>query len=264
MEPVPSPVDLYFIFIVGSCGMLLLGAAAIFLFVTYYRRNIRAKEELHAAETKYQQELIYSNLQTLEDERKRFAEDLHDEVGASLSAIRLHASRIEHDVKEAETKGRIKDVKDIIDQAIASTRRISHNMLPPGIEFFGLPGVTEDLAIQISGTSLLKVDIHAQENIARPEAREELMLYRVLQELLNNTIKHAEATRVNISFASNQDEYIIRYSDNGKGFDARTVRYNGLGLRNLENRIKLIKGNMELISSPGQGLRVNITIPLSH
>jgi signal transduction histidine kinase len=256
-------VDIYFILFMGTFGMLLLACAAIFLFVVYYRRNIRAKEELHEMENQHQQLLIFSNLQTLEDERKRFAEDLHDEVGASLSAIRLHASRIEMDVKDDGTKGRLKDVKEIIDHAMASTRRISHNMLPPGLELFGLSKITEDLVAQITRANSIDIKVNKEANTGRLDYKTELMLYRVLQELINNTIKHAEASDVQINFSSDDKQYYIYYSDNGKGFDTTSVRYNGLGLRNLESRIKLINGTYSFSTSPGSGLQVKMNIPLT-
>jgi signal transduction histidine kinase len=256
-------VDIYFILFMGTAGMLMLAFAAIFLFVVYYKRNIRAKEEMHEMETHHQQRLIFSNLQTLEDERKRFAEDLHDEVGASLSAIRLHASRIETESKEEDTRTRLKDVKEIIDQAMASTRRISHNMLPPGLELFGLAKITADLAIQISKANTIEVKVApSSKSIPRLDYKTELMLYRVLQELINNTLKHAEASLIQINFSSDAKQYYIYYADNGKGFDTTSVRYNGLGLRNLESRIKMVNGTYSFSTAPGKGLEVNMSIPL--
>jgi len=255
-------VDIYFILFMGTAGMLMLAFAAIFLFVVYYKRNIKAKEELHEMETQHQQKLIFSNLQTLEDERKRFAEDLHDEVGASLSAIRLHASRIETDVKDEEVRNRLKDVKEIIDQAMASTRRISHNMLPPGLELFGLAKIISDLAGQLSKANEIEVKVTAPAIMPRLDYKTELMLYRVLQELLNNTLKHAEAGIIQINFLTDEKQYYIYYSDNGKGFDTSSVRYNGLGLRNLESRVKMINGSYLFSTAPGKGLEVNMAVPL--
>lgn len=256
-------VDTYFILFMGTFGMLLLACAAIFLFIIYHQRNIRAKEDLHEMETQHQQRLIFSNLHTLEDERKRFAEDLHDEIGASLSAIRLHASRIENEAGDQETKNRLKDVKEIIDQAMASTRRISHNMLPPGLELFGLSKIVDDLAVQISKANAIHISVITPQAMPRLDYKAELMLYRVLQELLNNTIKHAGASEVQISFSADDTSCHIFYSDNGKGFDTTDVRYNGLGLRNLETRLKMINGNYSFFSSPGKGLEVKMSIPLT-
>jgi signal transduction histidine kinase len=259
----PEAINTYYLLFVGSLGMLLLACASIFFFVIYHKRNIRAKEEMYEMETRHQQTLIHSNLQTLEDERKRFAEDLHDEIGASLSAIRLHVSRLEIEAAENALKTQLKEVKGIIDQSMASTRRISHNMLPPGLEMFGLMHIVEDLAKTVSQPDLqVKADIQA--DLPRLPYNTELALYRILQELLNNTIKHAKASEVMITIAVDADRYILSYRDNGKGFDAASVRYAGLGLRNMESRTNMIQGSFHFDTSPGKGLFVEITIPLTN
>lgn len=258
----PEAINTYYLLFVGSLGMLLLACASIFFFVIYHKRNIRAKEEMYEMETQHQQALIFSNLQTLEDERKRFAQDLHDEIGASLSAIRLHVSRLENESPASALGTQLREVKGIIDQSMASTRRISHNLLPPGLEMFGLMHIVDDLAKKVSQPDGLQVKMDVSPELPRLDYNTELALYRILQELLNNTIKHACATEVIIKLHADATHYILSYQDDGKGFDAASERYAGLGLRNMESRTKMIHGDFRFSTSPGKGLFVEIKIPL--
>lgn len=258
----PEAINIYYLLFVGTLGMLLLACSAIFFFMTYYKRNIRAKEELHEIQTKLQEELIFSNIRTLEDERKRFAQDLHDEIGASLSAIRLHVSTLETETHDIHIKDKTKELKSIIDHSMASTRRISHNMLPPGLEMLGLTYVIEDLKKHISKDDGLHIIASVEPDLPRLHYNTELILYRIFQELISNTIKHAEASEVNINLGSTNNMYKMSYRDNGKGFDAEKVRYTGLGMNNIQSRSKMINGEMQFETGPGKGLYLEINIPI--
>jgi signal transduction histidine kinase len=258
----PEAVNILYVLLAGSAGMLVLGAAVVFFFVSYYRRNAKAREEFYRLQTKHQEDLILSNLQTLEDERKRFAEDLHDEIGAALSAIRLHVSRLESGNPPVSGEP-IKNLKEIIDHAMASTRRISHNMLPPGLEMFGLAHVAKDLEKQVP-EGPVQVHIQAANGLPRLPYNTELTLYRILQELMNNTIKHARASTITIDLLVRDGHFVTSYRDNGIGFDLAGVRFTGLGLSNVQNRAKMVNGMLDFTTAPGQGLHVEVRIPLNE
>jgi signal transduction histidine kinase len=251
-----------FILLVGSLGMVLLAGAVFFSFITFYRRNLRAKKVLAELEKKHQQDIIYANIQTLEDERKRFAEDLHDDIGASLSAIRLHVSGLESGHGDAEVKDKLTELKSILDHSMASTRRISHNMLPPGLDMMGLAHVVQDFRSQIPASGGPAIAIDAAENLPRLPYNTELILYRILQELLNNTIKHANANHVTITVHATGDAYLVSYTDDGVGFDSVKMQYKGLGLANLKSRAAMINGELVYVTAPGNGINVRITVPL--
>jgi signal transduction histidine kinase len=246
-----------------TCILLLLVFAFMVVFFITYNRNLEIQRKLKRMDDEHKQHIINSNLQTLELERQRFAEDLHDEIGASLSAIRLYVGSIDNQVNDDHIKDQLKEVKHTIDQSMVSTRRIAHNILPPGLEIMGLSKIVEDLVQQLHLTHKLKVDITTESQMPKLNYQKELILYRVLQELFNNTIKHAEAKKVNLQFSCKNGFYLITYSDDGKGFNMNDLQFSGIGLSNLNNRVNMIGGTYQVITAPSEGFYVEISVPLS-
>ncbi|HCP93583.1 MAG TPA: hypothetical protein DIU05_06080 [Bacteroidetes bacterium] len=246
-----------------TCILLLLVFAFMVVFFITYNRNLEIQRKLKRMDDEHKQHMINSNLQTLELERQRFAEDLHDEIGASLSAIRLYVGSIDNQVNDDHIKDQLKEVKHTIDQSMVSTRRIAHNILPPGLEIMGLSKIVEDLVQQLHLTHKLKVDITTESQMPKLNYQKELILYRVLQELFNNTIKHAEAKKANLQFSCKNGFYLITYSDNGKGFNMNDLQFSGIGLSNLNNRVNMIGGTYQVITAPSEGFYVEISVPLS-
>jgi signal transduction histidine kinase len=246
-----------------TCILLLLVFAFMVVFFITYNRNLEIQRKLKRMDDEHKQHIINSNLQTLELERQRFAEDLHDEIGASLSAIRLYVGSIDNQVNDDHIKDQLKEVKHTIDQSMVSTRRIAHNIFPPGLEIMGLSKIVEDLVQQLHLTHKLKVDITTESQMPKLNYQKELILYRVLQELFNNTIKHAEAKKVNLQFSCKNGFYLITYSDDGKGFNMNDLQFSGIGLSNLNNRVNMIGGTYQVITAPSEGFYVEISVPLS-
>ena len=249
-----------FLAVAGTTGMLVLCVVAVLIFIAFYKRNIKAQKLLFAQEVAYKEQLNISNLQTLEDERRRFAQDLHDEIGASLSAIRLYVGSIVSQISDEPLQAKLQQVKQTIDQSMASTRRISHNILPPGLELMGLSMVVNDLVSQLNQSKVLHISILVEPNIPKLHFEKELMLYRVLQELLQNTVKHAQATEVTICFSFNPTHYIIQYKDNGIGVDLSQHKRVGLGLSNIQSRIKMVGGTYTIITAVNEGFEITIDI----
>lgn len=247
--------------IYGSLGFMIMTITVIFIFIKYYRRNLLAQQELFEVEQKFNEEVIINNIKTLEEERKRFAQDLHDEIGASLSAIRLYTNDLITKIEDPSLKDKATTVRDTIDESMASARRIAHNLIPPGLELMGLQIITEELASKISANSKLKIKV-AFSDTTRLPFNSELMLYRVINELLNNTIKYALASNVSIEFAHTENNYTITYTDDGVGFDLKEENIKkGIGLQNIRSRVKIADGDAQFISEPGKGLLVRIQIP---
>jgi signal transduction histidine kinase len=134
-------------------------------------------------------------------------------------------------------------------------------MLPHGLEEFGLKYALEMLCDKVEAVSLLSINLDV-ETLERLENRLELALYRILQELLNNTIKHAEATEVDIIFSSDNKLLSITYRDNGKGFDITSLTKRGLGLKNIESRVSMVSGKLTYIQTVEKGIEVNMSILL--
>ncbi len=126
----------------------------------------------------------------------------------------------------------------------------------------GLAHILEENIKQIADAAGLKISLVKSPGVAKLDYKTELMLYRVLQELMNNTIKHAQASEIQFKMETSGSDYVLTYTDNGKGFDQSEMKNNGLGLRNLESRVKMIGGSYSLVTSPRNGVRVEIRVPL--
>lgn len=247
----------------GVLGMILLSSALVIFFVVYQRRIFAQQQQREAEEKAHQQQLLVAAVEVQETERRRIAGDLHDEIGSLLSATRLYLGQL----STGATPEKMLAIKGqslaIIDEMIQSTRRISHDLLPPALEKFGFQAAAEDLCEQVSNCDAITVNFHSLTD-ERVAAKSELALYRVLQELINNTIKHAGATTAEVTVKKKRTHFVLTYNDNGQGFDPPTVDRAGLGLRNIESRVALVGGSLETLTSVGKGLRVTIELPTQH
>lgn len=249
------------LFLAGVFGMLLLSIALVVFFVIYQRR-IFAQERLREEKDKaHQKELLTAAVEVQETERRRIASDLHDDIGSLLSATRLYLRQLDPEAKKERTV----EIKDqaltILDEMIQNTRRITHDLMPPALEKFGFQAATEDMCERITRSGGISVNFRSEIE-KRLETRQEVVLYRVLQELINNTLKHAEAKNILVTIERQQDTFNFTYKDDGKGFDTALVKSQGLGLRNIESRISLIGGRLQSITSPGNGLTVVVNLPI--
>lgn len=242
--------------------MLLLACTSIILFVVYNRKSVRAREEKFRMEKAYQEQLIFSNLKTLENERQRFARDLHDEIGVNLSTIGMRIKGLHKSGDSRMHSNQMEELIEVVDHALQSTRRIAHNLIPPGLEKFGLPYILEEQIKQLTQGSNLRVVVETVEDLRRPGFETELMLYRMLQELLQNTIKYAAATIVHIDMDIRQGNYCVTYRDNGKGFDLPQSTEKGMGLRNMESRARMINAVCTIESHVGKGMKAILTLPV--
>lgn len=258
-----SPLDLYVLLYGGTIAMILLASGVISFVMLYQRRIIKQDLAFKEAEAQHQQNLFHGTLEAIESERKRLARDLHDEVGASLSAMRLLVGQMQH---QSSDLAYIDDISNkcklLIDSTIDNVRRISNDLLPHGLEEFGLPYAIEDLCEKF--VEISKIDVHLKiDQIDSNNSKINLIIYRLVQELLNNAIKHSEATVITLSLKNEQNELILNYSDDGIGFnfvDAYEKR--SLGLKNIETRTKMINGTTKFKTKPNEGLKLEVRIPL--
>jgi signal transduction histidine kinase len=246
-----------FLFVITVILLVMVFAFIIIFFITY-NRNISIQRAMKNMEQKHQEH----NLATLETERQRFAQDLHDEIGASLSAIRLYVSDIYTHYPNADITSKLQQVKNTIDQSMASTRRISHNILPPGLEHMGLSHVVKDLVKTFNLSDTIEVRLDTPTEIVKLDYNRELILYRVLQELMNNTIKHARASKIVIRFAATAVDYMIEYRDDGIGYNPYKLKESGIGLKNVKSRVAMVGGEQIIETAIGKGFYIKMNVPL--
>jgi signal transduction histidine kinase len=198
-----------------------------------------------------------------ERERKRVAEELHDGLGGLLSALKMNVERIDLENKDFSAQEQMiyKSMLEMIDKACQEVRDISHNMLPVALEHFGISIVLQNMARQINqgGKIQLEVDIFGFEK--RIDLNTELHLYRIVQELFNNILKHAGASKAVIQLVKQNNYISLLVEDDGSGFERATVYKNGIGLLNVQSRVKILGGNISIDTSPQSGSTIIITIP---
>jgi signal transduction histidine kinase len=248
------------LFLSGVFGMLLLGAGLVVFFVVYQRRIFAQIRERERAEKAHQKALLNAAVEVQEKERRRIAGDIHDEIGSLLTATRLYLRQLDPTAGEQRLRAIKEQSLTIVDEMIGSTRRISHDLLPPALAKFGFQAAAEDLCERIDRGGELSVGFECQTG-RRMDAKAELALYRVLQELLNNTLKHGGASTVEVAFGRKEGSYHFAYRDDGRGFDPVGMESSGLGLRNIETRIALIGGRLEWDTAPGRGLVLTVILP---
>ena len=234
--------------------MVLLALSIFFFFVTYQKRMLKKQLELNETKARQQEEILQNTISAQEKERKRIAQDLHDEVGAMLSVVKLNVGRIEKKSEEPVAKELAAETKTYLDEVITQVRRISRSLLPPSLEKLGLYFALEELANWVNKSEQLKIICWKSGDQFRFESKKELAVFRIVQELLNNAIKHANANtiQINVRFSPNKN-LMISVSDNGKGFDLKEKMNAGLGLKNLESRSQIMDAKFKLKSTPGKG-----------
>lgn len=239
-------IDVYLLLFAGTLLLLLLAASVVLFMFLHRRRLARQQAAMEAMQQSLQQEMLRRNLEELEGERKRFAEDLHDDIGGKLSALRLHLAQLQKGYLDAaEAQLLLNRSKEIIDTVIVTVRRISHNLLPPALEMFGLANAVEELGSWVNTSSALTVQMDCQLEGIMLDQKKELALYRIIQELFSNTLRHSQAHSIYLSLLPDHKELQLVYRDDGQGLDpALAATSKGMGLRNIEERVKVMKGKI--------------------
>ncbi|QMW03702.1 sensor histidine kinase [Spirosoma foliorum] len=259
-----TSVDLYVLVFGGALALSLL-VAGVVGFLLFYQKRVSEQELIvKQMELNYQQEVVYRTLDAVEDERKRVARDLHDEVGAALSAMRLLVGQL---VQTSPPTAEINDLttrfKGVIDNTMDSVRRISNDLLPQGLNELGLTYALEGLCESAMDLADVTIELTVDAEIDLP-ARTNLIVYRLVQELLNNAIKHAEANDIQLSLNRQNNQLTLLYTDDGKGFDyEQAYQKRSLGLKNIETRAQMLQGTVTFETQPGQGLRVTAVMPIN-
>lgn len=248
-------VDVFLFLFIGMLTLAILAGTVVLFFFLYQKKMLRQQLQLSELETAHREELLHSNIEQIESERHRIATDLHDELGGIFSTLKLKINQLG---PEANLSQLMAESRDIIDNGIDSVRRISHSITPPGLEMFGLADALLSLC-QKTDSPQLSVDFSCSDDFPRLEGKLELGLYRIAQELLNNSIRHAQASQIQMQLQAEGDRIWFEYSDNGKGFDPAILQdRRGLGLKNIEARANYLNASVVWQTNPGQGLKTTV------
>jgi two-component system, NarL family, sensor kinase len=219
------------------------------------QKEINFNQQIHSLED--QQKLAVSNalLEGEEVERKRLARDLHDGLGSMLSGLKLRLSKLSN-----SNQPDVIAVNEQLDNSIKELRQIAQNMMPESLLKLGLNAALQDLCLRYS-SSLITIEFHSlgiQETISESQ---QIAIYRIVQELINNAIKHASASNILVSCTQNESRFFITVEDNGKGFDVKKESPTiSMGLKNIKNRVEFLNGKLEIDSEPENGTAFNIEL----
>ena len=231
-------------------------AFSVVFFVLLYRRKMLENQlEMQEVKTRHQEEMLSSTLKSQEAERNKLGTELHDSVGAMLSSIKLNLQV----TKRKEGVESLDPVLGHLDETISQVRSISHQMMPIILKKYGLKHAIEDLFEKVSSDELST----SITNWEDPQLSDEdsLMLYRIVQELLNNSIKHAEASQIELSVQQENGKTEIQYADNGKGYPQDVLKNSeGMGLLNIKNRAQVIRASVKFSNPESGGAKVNLVI----
>lgn len=253
-----SEEKLIFTVAFGTLGMIIM-IIAVIGFVIIYQRKIFAKStKIAHLETENQKELVNAVLIAKEMEQKRIAQELHDEIGSSINAVKM--SLINMDIA-AETR---KVLSDELLNISKNVRRISNELMPSVLEELGFHHAVEHLVKKIQSSTKIKIEIHSElENPYPLDKQVELSLYRVLQELMNNIVKYANASTVILTIYHTENYIDINLVDDGVGFvpeSENLTKGDSLGLKNIKSRLQQIDGTDEYSKLEPKGTKVHIHI----
>jgi signal transduction histidine kinase len=250
---------------------ILMLALAVFVFL-FFRSRTRSTQRIaeqqkliHLQETEHLKKEkkvaeLTASLETQEKERNRIARDLHDGIGSMMSGI---SAQVEHlrsrpGISE-QLQTHLASLRELIKDASSELRRTSYELMPARLLREGLEPAIRDLCLSLLVKSAIEPVLEINADLTSLNPEHQLSLYRIIQELLNNIVKHAGASEVLIQFTKVDEGISLVIEDNGRGFDVEARKQDGgLGLGSLRNRVNLINGFLDLASTPGQGTTVTI------
>ena len=237
------------VLLIGTLGMLALAIGLIVFIIFHQRKVIRYQMTLQKMEDEQQKILLNASIKLQEEERQRLAADLHDDAGPLLATARLYLNENLVNMDKTTQLQHIYNAKSIIDDTIQLIRNISHSLMPPTLKNFGLESAVNDLFQKISGSQTMNASCRFHDYRERLNAEQEQIVFRILQELINNILKHSNSSFIHLTQNTNGDKFFIRVHHDGRGltqsdFEKMNKSTGGLGLKNIQSRLKVLHGKI--------------------
>ncbi len=242
----------------------LLIVILLIIYLLYNRYKLKKQQELDQELIRQKDLRSIAIIDAEEKERTRIAKDLHDGIGQQLSAAKLAINALDNLTDEEKRNEKIGVLSNMLDESIKDVRAVSHSMMPSALYKLGLSSAIREFVQKISATGAIKADLEIVGLDDSLNKTTEIILYRVIQELVNNTIKHAQAKKVMIQMIKHDNDMLnIIVEDDGIGFNTKdTNNVEGIGLKNIQSRIEYINGDVVFDSTSGKGTTVIIDVPL--
>lgn len=231
-----------------------IGIIILYFFISIIRQQRRNLQ--------LQKESLHVEINAMESERNRIANDLHDDVSPILSVIRFQVNSIQVNNKEDELQ--IQEASEHLDNLLNKLREISNNLMPASLARKGLVISVGEFLRNVEASARIKISYNHDENLEVPHEKS-IHIYRMVQELIHNGIKHAKATEITLQLKMNDRSLVVFYEDNGRGFNFEKAMANstGFGLRSLKSRADLMDGSLHVESKPEQGAQFLFQIPMN-
>lgn len=246
----------------GIAGLLL--AVSLLGYNRYRRLKLEDEAKLKQSIYEEQEKAAKAVLDAEEKERQRIATELHDGVGQLMSAAKLNLSALEAqlDLKDASQKNAITKIIDLISESAKEVRSVSHDLMPNVLLKKGLAKAVQEFINKID-SNVIKVNLHTEGIQNKLNSNVESVLYRVIQECVNNVIKHSEANHLDISLIHDDEGISVSIEDNGKGFNPASIdEEKSVGIANMKSRIDFLKGSLDIDSQIGKGTLIAIFVPI--
>ena len=256
-----------FVLFLGTLGMVVLTVSLIIFIIIHQRRVLRFQSKLQQMEQEQQKILLNASIKLQEEERQRLAADLHDDAGPLLATARLYLNENLVNQDKATQLQSIFQARQIIDDTIQLVRNISHSLMPPTLKNFGLESAVNDLFQKISGSGAINASSRFHEYKERLKEEKELVMFRIVQELINNILKHSNSSFIHLTQNVHADKFYLRIHHDGRGlvqadFDKLNKSTVGLGLKNISSRLRLVHGNINFEKDISQTYyKVTIELP---
>jgi two-component system, NarL family, sensor kinase len=242
------------VIVAGSILALLLVGFIITMLIVYRRRQFKQEQELLNARLEIQEQIL-----------KNLSEEIHDNIGQMLSVLKLTLAAIPNQ-NDSETDNFIKESKGMVNMIISSVSDLSKSLHTDRILKIGILEAVGFELEKIEKTNLFTTSFNGDDNTFKLEPENEIFLFRIIQEILNNILKHSKANHIEVRFFCKERFIVFTFADNGVGFDVKealqkSAANRGIGLTSMTNRAKLIGGQLNISSQPGKGTIITIEIP---
>ncbi|MEE9439539.1 MAG: sensor histidine kinase [Saprospiraceae bacterium] len=257
-----------------SGGVFLL-LSLLYYIINFYTTRMKAERIINGQKQEISQQKIrelednikISSMQSMlegqEIERERISKDLHDSLGGLLSTIKLQFDTVKSKISSVSNLQEYKSANKMLDTAVNEVRSISQNLQPGSLMKLGLIPALKDLFNRFDGDTYPEIDFQFYDIPKKIPTMVALSVYRVIQELLNNTIKHAHAKEILIQINTENNELVIQFEDDGIGYDPENLKRVGMGLENIKSRINYLKGQLSVDSEKGDGTSILIHVSYS-